>query len=201
MSGVILFSFVALIISAGNVRAEDRNPRATKVAPEMKNVTGQNNAMGKTASSTEGYGDERTMKREEKIGHRFEKIDKVFKIHINTLDMTAKLIADKIAKFEAKGRDMTKAKQLLGEARTKIDIAKNTLKTFEDSAKAATTQLTKQTLQKLKDDSKKVTDSIKSAHRALVAVRVEITPGREGMKNASTTPTGATGSTTVNQDH
>lgn len=186
-------------------RATLKNSTSTKreTAEQVRDLRQdlQEDVKARNEEAREKIKDERAHIRDLKEERRREQAKKHFDhmvarmvAHIERLEKLADRIDSRIKKFEATGRDMTKAKQLLVTAEAKISAAKSALETFktEGSAIVATIASTtpKDTLKNLKSLADVVEKAIKEAHRALVDAVNSMIPGKPG--RATTTPPTAT---------
>lgn len=112
---------------------------------------------------------------------------------IERLEKLAQRIDSRIAKFEAEGVNVTKAKELMVVAKLKIETAKtsvsgiNLQSELTASSTATTTVMIKKDFEGLRVQLEKAKTDIKAAHAALVDVVKNLKPGRN--KTATSTAT------------
>ena len=127
------------------------------------------------------------------LGKMKEKIDKFvqnmlerFDAATNRLEKIADRINSRITKMEAKSVDVSKAKELLTTARTKIDIAKisaaGIASTTNIYSLSTTTEVIREDFKAVKTQIEKAKEDIKTAHAALVDVINNLKPGQNKEK-------------------
>ncbi|MFA6554404.1 MAG: hypothetical protein WCS89_02735 [Candidatus Paceibacterota bacterium] len=131
----------------------------------------------------DGQEDERTTIRQKK-----ENVAKQLEVAVKNLTELRKRIGSRIEKDQQSGRDMTKAKQLLGIADTKLIQLKTSMDTLKAYSTASTTDSTNlDSARKLINDVQK---TIKYTHQSLNDVVVAIAQAM-GLKNGTASSTTA----------
>lgn len=114
---------------------------------------------------------------------------------ITRLEKLAQRIDSRIAKFEAEGVNVTKAKELMVIAKLKIETAKtsvsgiNLQSELTASSTATTTVMIKKDFEGLRAQLEKAKTDIKAAHAALVDVVKNLKPGQNRTATSTATTT------------
>jgi hypothetical protein len=129
----------------------------------------------------------------DRIGQFVANIITRYDAAVNRLEILSNRIDSRIAKTEEQKIDVTKAKELLANAKAKIEIAKtstlNITGNIASSTASSTAELKKE-YEIVKTEMGKAKEDIKTAHAALVDVVNSLKPGNNKTKDASTTSTG-----------
>ena len=131
---------------------------------------------------------------EERLSKFISKLEERFNSAIERLEILVTRIESRIAKMDEEDIDTTKAKELLTEAKGKIEIAKTSILAIGTKADEVLAGDTRALYPELKTVVEKAKSDIKSAHEALINVVRELKPGfnksRDGRdKNATSTAT------------
>jgi len=132
----------------------------------------------------------------DRLDNFIDKIVDRFDASIERLEKLAQRIESRISKYEAEGINVTKSKELLVIAKTKIETAKTSVAALETEtlnvigSNATTTTALKADFNELKSQLEKAKKDIKAAHTALVDVIENLKPGlnkNDSLKKATTT--------------
>lgn len=175
--------------NASSTRGEVKE-KAESVRAEVQNKKEEvrNNIEVKRVEMAKQWG-EKTMKRLDETVLRLEKV--------------ASRIESRIAKMKAENKDTSKADTSLSAAKQKIAQAKEQIvnvklfitnftgQTTPTVAEGAYKPILGENIQKIKDQVRTVTESLKSAHQSLVQTITEL-KGKEGLKKNTASSTEAT---------
>jgi iron-sulfur cluster repair protein YtfE (RIC family) len=191
---LMIFSLVIL----PNLALAQTAASTTKATAEKKNIIKTEIDARKEAvqNSVREIKQNATDKIKENVSKFVQNIINRYDAATARLEKLADRIDSRIAKIEAKNIDVSKAKELLSLARTKIETAKISVIAinFPDDIASSTAAKASTTIASLKENFKvtktqmeKAKSDIKAAQAALVDVVNSLKPGDEKLKNATTT--------------
>lgn len=185
---ILLLSLVSLL-ALPNLSLAETNASTTKRDTIRDEIENKREML---KNSVEERRQNAVEKIKERVDQFVQNVVNRYEAAVNRLEKLGERIDSRIAKMEKQNTlketsdstDLSKAKELMVIARTKIEIAKTSIAgiTATVSANATTTALMKEEFKTMKTQVEKAKEDIKVAHVALVDVVKNLKPGQNKLE-------------------